>query len=310
MAKRALILGIGGQDGSYLCDILLEQGREVHGLYHRSSYDNLQRIAHCRDRIILHRGDITDLGSVEVALNSSLPDEVYNVADQDHIGWSLKIPSVSWDVTAKAPAMILELLKDRCSGRKVRFFQPVSSTIFGDAQPPQDEGTPLNPLSPYAVAKAAIYHASRYYRRVHGMFVVVGIMYNHDSPRRRNEGYLLHEICGQVKAVQRGEKDHATVGSKKMVVSLGYARDYMEAAVAMLRVAEPDDYVVASPAVTIEELVRLADPGVAVNEDPRLLRPGPQPSLVGDWSKARASLGWSPRMTTASLVRAVLEITP
>lgn len=309
--KRALILGIGGQDGSYLADLLLDKGYEVHGLYRHSSYDNLKRIEHCRGRLTLHQGDITDIQSVKNVFLDCSPDEIYNVADQDHIGWSLKTPSVSWDVTAKAPAMILEMLKDY--DRDIRFFQPVSSTIFGDASAPQDEETPFNPMSPYAVAKAAVYHAARYYRQVYGMFVAVGIMYNHDSPRRCNQGYLLHEICSSVKRVLRGEQSIVEVGDPEMTVDIGYAEDYMVAAWRMLQMDEPGDYVIASgEPMSINDLVLKAMyvVGVAapVVSNPELLRPGKQPRLVGDASKAKDGLGWWPRTTLHGLIASIMEV--
>lgn len=308
---KALILGVGGQDGSYLADVLLAKGYEVHGLYRRSSYDNLKRVTHCRDKINLHHGDVTDVTSVVRVLNAVKPQEVYNVADQDHIGWSYECPGVSWDVTAKAPAMILDAMyKARMDD--VRFFQPVSSTIFGDASPPQDEATLLRPMSPYACAKAAALYAARFYREAYGMPVYIGIMYNHDSIRRRNEGYLLHQLAKDAVAVAKGKLRCMTVGSKSMVVDIGCAREYMIWVHKMLTAAIPGDYVFASNrSTTIGELAEMAmgmaGHGAPVVEDPGLLRPGNRPALVGNTNRSFAAFGFYPGGSATDVLQELVE---
>ena len=316
MTKRALILGVGGQDGSFLADLLLEKGYEVHGLYRRSSHDNLKRIAHCRDRITLHQGDITDRGSVFAALRDSCPDEVYNEADQDHIGWSYRIPELSWDVTFKAVATLLEEARGFNPG-SIRVFQPVSSTVFGNAPPPQDEHTPLNPMSPYAVTKAAAWHVCRYYRRVHRMYVSVGIMYNHDSPRRCNQGYLLHELVEKARDVASGKVHTLTVGDPDAVVDVGYAKEYMEAAWLSLQQPESGDYVVCSGqsstvhSAAVEALVQVGVPRPRAEEtvvaDGQLKRAGPRHDLVGDGGETERRLGWKARTGIPELLSMIRE---
>ena len=301
----ALILGIGGQDGSYLADILLERGCAVHGLYRHSSVNNLTRIEHIRDRVTLHQGDITDPSSVLRVLQTVGPDEVYNEADQDHVGYSLDTPGVSFDVTARATATTLEMV--RLVDKSIRFFQPCSATMFGDAPSPQDENTPHNPQSPYACAKTAAYHLARYYRQAYGMFVSTAIMYNHDSPRRDGE-YLLHQICRQ--ALNGSE---IVVGDPGMVVDIGYARDYMAGAVDILQQKKPDDFILASGlcytihAIAGRVTTILRQSSYTVRADKTLLRPGKQPTLVGDIGKAYRAFRFSPDCSMNNLLSMILE---
>ncbi len=241
---RALILGIGGQDGSYLADILLERGVEVHGLYRRSSVDNLQRIAHCRNKLTaLCVGDITDPLSVERALVATQPHEIYNVADQDHVGSSFNAPSYQIDVTAKAVMQTLETA--RTLNPDVKFFQPISATVFGDAPGPQTLETPFNPLTPYACAKAAAYYIARYYRQFHGMYVVTAILYNHDSPRRGPD-YFLQKICREAVEVSRGMRDYVEVYDPHARLDIGYAKDYMEIVVTCMQNQDAKDLLIGS----------------------------------------------------------------
>lgn len=308
---RALILGVNGQDGSYLAELLLGYGYEVHGLYRRSSYGNLGRIEHLLGKIHLHQGDITDVNSVMRICKSVRPHEIYNEADQDHIGWSYACPEVSWEVTARAPATILEALR-QYGDPDVKFFQPVSSTIFGDAAPLQSEHTPLNPLSPYSCAKAAVYHISRYYRQVHGMFVSTAILFNHDSPRRGSE-YLLHQICRQVVSIKRGIKDCLELGDPDMSVDIGFAGDYVVAIHAIMQLEEPDDFVISSGiGYRIRELGeyalgRLGLPKHRWKVNTGLLRPGPQLCLIGDNTKLRSKVGFDPKVGAFGLIDLLLD---
>lgn len=309
---NCLILGIGGQDGSYLADILLKQGHEVHGLYRRSSVDNLQRILHIRDQIILHPGDITDPSSVLRVLEDSQPDEIYNMADQDHVGWSLSTPGYSFDVTAKAVATTLEIVREEFSS--ARFFQPCSAVMFGNASPPQCESTSLNPQSPYACAKTAAYHLARYYRQVHGLFVSTAIFYNHDSPRRGDD-YLLHQIHRSIVEIVRGNSDKIIVGNSDMVVDIGYAREYMQAAVGILRQDKAEDFVVASDYPQsikdiIEDAMAFFAPNASyeITSDPSLLRPGKQPTLIGDCTKAHNQFGFSPQTNVHQLLKMLISL--
>lgn len=282
MTKRALILGVGGQDGSYLCDILLEKGYEVHGLYRRSSVDNLTRIAHVRERVTLHAGDVTDPSSQDVAFMRSSPHEVYHVADQDEVGHSFAAPGVAVAVTYGGTVNVLEAVRRCCPAARV--FIPSSATVFGDAPPPQSESTPFDPRSPYACAKAAAYYAARMYREHYGLFVACGIMFNHDSPRRGG-GYLLQRIA-------RGQP---LWGDTEAVVDIGYAREYMEAAWRMMQLDTPDDFVLGTGVgYRIKDLVE----GVKAWDFPNA-------GLVADISKARRVLGFNPVHDAASVLEMI-----
>ncbi len=307
---RALILGIGGQDGSYLADILLGRGYEVHGLHRRSSVNNLQRIEHIRDRVTLHQGDITEPSSIFRVVRDTMPKEIYNVADQDHVGWSYNLPGYSLEVTAKAVGTTLEVIRELDRG--IKFFQPCSATMFGNAPPPQDEDTPHNPQSPYACAKTAAYHIARYYRQVHRMFVSTAILYNHDSPRRSGN-YLLHQICEDAWKVATTDKEKIRVGDPKMVVDIGYAKEYMEAVVDMMQLDKPTDVILASDGRvhTIKEIIKhcmlfLECKDYTIVADTSLLRPGLQPTLVGDCTRAKAAINFSPNTCAFGLVRMLL----
>ena len=279
---RALILGIGGQDGSYICDLLLEKGYEVHGLHRRSSVDNLRRIAHCRDRVTLHRGDMADLNSIMIACDRSRPDEIYNLADQDHVGASFASAAYSMDITAGAVGRMLELVRSWLY--PIRFFQPLSATMFGDAPPPQNERTPFAPASPYACAKVAAYYLCQHYRREYGMHVSTAIFFNHDSPRRGGD-YLLQRIA-------RGDK---LWGDLDTVVEVGYAREYMEAAHAILQLDKPDDFVIGTGrGFRIRDLVS--------NDWLRLAVEKPAAGLVADAGKARAAFGFDPKHDAFSVL--------
>lgn len=310
MTKRALILGIGGMDGSHLADLLLEKGYCVHGLYRRSSSDNLWRIRHLLGppaKVQLHQGDLCDPLSVRRVICDVYPDELYNMADQDHVGWSQATPGYSVQVTAGAVSDLLEVVRQ--TGPSIRVFQPVSATMFGMAPPPQNELTPLDPRSPYACAKAHAYHLCRHYRRDHGLYVACGIMFNHDSVRRGPD-YLLHRICRQAAAggpvVLRGDLN--------LRVDVGHAPDYVEAAWRMLQQDEPDDFVIGTgSAWTIRELANQAlhcanagRPG-SVNAEPGDFRHGREPTLIADAEKARRALRWEPTCGVGFVIARLVE---
>lgn len=313
---RALIFGIGGQDGSYLADLLLARGYEVHGLYRHTSTNNLGRIAHLRDRVTLHQGDLCDPLSIESAIERSRPQEIYNEADQDNVSWSHALPCYSTDVTAGAVLRTLEIIRRFNPG--IRFFQPCTATMYGMTPPPQDESTPFDPRSPYALGKTFAYYACRHYRRTYGMFVCTGILYNHDSPRR-SENYLLHKICQGAARIAAGKQDTIAVGNLHLQVDIGYAREYMEAAVAMLSHADPDDYVICSgTAWSIRQMIQeaLSVVGVITSRDeadqyitvdPSLMTPGVQPTLRGCYAKAEKVLGWKPTTKMPDLIRLLLQ---
>lgn len=309
---RALILGIGGQDGSYLADILLECGYEVHGLHRRTSLGNLSRIAHIKNRLILHHGDMADPQSVHRIISAVKPLEVYNEADQDHVGWSYDTPALSVDITYGAVARTLESIsRINCA---IRFFQPLSATIFGNAPPSQNETTPFNPLSPYACAKAGAYHLCRHYRQTHGLLVSTAILFNHDSPRRTGD-YLLHKICQGVARIARKEERTLTLGSLDMAVDVGFARDYMEAAWQILQQDEPDDFVIGTGcAWTIREMVEAAFGAVGIKSwedrvilDPAFNRPDAGCTLLADPGKARKAFGFNPKTAIGELIAMLIK---
>jgi GDPmannose 4,6-dehydratase len=318
--KRALILGITGQDGSFLADVLLERGYQVHGLYRRSSLGNLSRIHHVLDRVTLHQGDMADPLSIERAIRASRPSEVYNEADQDSVGWSHQCVGYTMDITAAAVGRTLETIRQ--FDKSIRFFQPCSAMMFGDAalltEPgfpsPQNEETRFNPMSPYACAKVAAYHLCRFYRQVHGMFVSVGILYNHDSPRR-TEDYLLHKICRSAVRIKRGLQESVALGNLDSRVDIGYAREYMEAAHAMLQLDKPDDFVIATGnAVSVGHLVadafgqlNIAADRNTVVRDERFWRNGIRGTLVGDATKAKKAFGFSPKTNWSELIAMLIK---
>jgi len=272
MTQRALITGCGGQDGSFLCDLLLERGYEVHGIVRRSSLDNLARIAHCRDKIILHQGDVTDASCLEGIIADVSPHEVYHEADQDSVGWSHVTPAYQVEVTVKATVHLLEACRVQC--REARIFLPCSAMMFGDPAftdltGMQDEQSPLNPQSPYGVAKCHVFYMGRMYRQRHDMFVANGILFNHDS-ERRSEHYLLHKICRGVKRIAAGQQHTLALGNLDGRVDVGYARDYMEAAIAMLQFKKPDDFVIATAqAHSVEDMVHFAFQRAGMKIGPR-----------------------------------------
>lgn len=235
--KKALILGITGMDGSYLADILLEKGYEVHGMVRRSSTGNLKNIEHNLLSLKLHNGDMSDPLSIREIISDIEPDEIYNEADQDHVGYSYDTVSYSGDITGSAVGRLLEIV--RTTWKHAKVFIPLSATMFGNAPAPQNVDTPFNPQSPYAVSKVAAYYWAKYYREHHGMFVTSAILYNHDSVRRTGD-YLLHKIARQAVAVQRGQQETIELtGNLSLQVDVGHAFDYMTAAYHSMQQAIP-----------------------------------------------------------------------
>lgn len=310
--KRALILGVTGQDGSYLAEILLEKGYEVHGLIRRSATGNTRNIEQFIDRLTLHRGDLTDATSLYRVIREVRPQELYNEADQDHVRWSFDAPGYSYDVTGAAVGRLLEIVRQIDPG--IRVFQPCSSNMFGKAtESPQTEGTPFRPQSPYACAKVLAYVLAQHYREAYGMFVATGILYNHESPRRTEE-YVTRKITRAAAQIKLGRRSSLALGDLMARIDWGYAREYMDAAWAILQHDRPDDYVLATGEAhsvrewldTTFELVGLsADAYVAI--EPALFRPSSTTVLVGDASKARRAFGFGPKVRFRELVRLMLE---
>ena len=322
--KTALIFGIGGQDGSYLADLLLEKGYDVHGTSRRSSGDNLARIAHCRGRVSLHRVDLADPYSVLAVLQSVSPDEVYNEADQDHVGWSKALPAYALQVTVGGPLAILEamrFLQDQGGPdwKETKFFQPVSATMFGaPTEFPQTESSPLDPRSPYACAKAHTHHLCRYYRREHGLFVSTGIMCTHDSPRR-GPGYLLQDLCRRASGkryLSEGlgiDDGEFLVGNPDAEVDVGFAGDYVNAAWQILQLDKPNDFIISTGEtdrvgnIAEEVLRQFGVVGGRVVRDPDYPKSLNQGRLVGDYLKLHKATGWVPEVGTRDLIRLIRE---
>lgn len=259
--KRALIFGATGQDGSYLANILLEKGYEVHGMIRRSSTGNTKNIDHLiqnqdilNRKFFLWRGDLADPTSIYRIIHTVKPQEIYNEADQDHVSWSYDMVGYSLDITGAAVGRILEIIKQ--VDPKIRFFQPCSSNMFGKTESPmQSETTPFNPQSPYACAKVMAYYLTRYYREAFGIFASTAILYNHESPRRTPE-YVTRKITQSVARIAKGKQDKLILGDLSACIDWGFAKEYMEAAWNILQIDTPDDFVIAtSEAHSVKEFV-------------------------------------------------------
>lgn len=318
MYQRALIIGINGMDGSLLADLLLSKQYEVHGMVRRSSSApaNLWRIANCLDRVTLHEGDLLDPASLHRIIAEVRPAEIYQEADQDHVGFSYATPAYSTQVTLGGVVNVLEAV--RAIDPSIRVFQPCSATMFGAALAPQDERTPLAPQSPYAVMKAAAFLYCQHMRREHGLWVATAIMCNHDSDRRRGD-YLLHKIARKAAELARdpdGTHQPLMVESLDMQVDIGWAPEYVEACWRIVQQDQPDDYVLASgDPWSIRAIIQTAfvRAGVAhlfdavVCEDASTARPGPRPRLIGNAAKARKVLGFAPTKDAADVVEMLVD---
>jgi GDPmannose 4,6-dehydratase len=322
MAKRALITGITGQDGSYLTELLLGKGYEVHGLMRRASLFNTDRIDHLYHdphvagvKLTLHYGDLADGTAMRRVLEAVEPDEVYNLGAQSHVKVSFEIPEYTADVVALGALRLLEALRDyvQRSRRAVRYYQAGSSEMFGSSPPPQSERTPFHPRSPYAVSKLAAHWYAVNYRESYGLFICNGILFNHESPRR-GETFVTRKVTRAVGRIKEGLQQKLFLGNLEARRDWGFAGDFVEAMWLMLQQEEPDDYVVATgESHTVRELVELAFDAVGldwtkhVELDPRYLRPAEVDALEGDPAKARERLKWQPRITFRSLVRMMVE---
>ena len=303
---RALITGITGQDGSYLAELLLEKGYEVHGLIRKASNFGTQRIDHLYEdchiggRLKLHYGDLGDAAGLRRTLEAAAPDELYHLAAQSHVRVSFDLPVYSVDTVALGTLRLLEAIRD--VNPAMRFYQAGSSEMFGASPPPQHEHTAFLPRSPYACAKVYAHHQVVNYREAYGLFAVNGILFNHESPRR-GETFLTRKVTRAATRIKLGLQEHVYLGNTKARRDWGYAGDYVEAMWRMLQQDEPDDYVVATGEDhAVEEWVfdvfrRLdLDPERHVRLDERYLRPTEVDVLRGDATKARERLGWSPRV--------------
>jgi GDPmannose 4,6-dehydratase len=318
VSKRALITGLTGQDGSYLADLLLDKGYEVHGIIRRSSSFNTGRIEHLyRDphepntHLFAHYGDLSDPVALTRLIYKLQPAEIYHLGAQSHVRVSFDIPEYTFDVTGTGTLRLLEAIRE--SEVQTRFYQASSSEMFGASPPPQNESTPFHPRSPYAVAKVAAYWATVNYREAYGMFAVNGILFNHESPRR-GETFVTRKITRAVARIKAGLQDKLYMGNLEAERDWGYAPDFVEAMWLMLQADEPDDYVVATGEKhSVREALEIAfahaelDPDKHVEIDPRYFRPSEVDSLLGDPAKAREKLGWEPTVRFRELIELMVD---
>ena len=310
--KRALITGISGQDGSYLAELLVEKGYEVHGLVRRSSTFNTGRIDHIRGRLKLHYGDLVDSTSLHTVIRAVQPDEVYNLAAQSHVRVSFEMPEYTCDVTGAGVGRLLEAI--RLSGRPTRFYQASSSELYGKvAEVPQDEETPFHPRSPYAAAKAYGFYLTQNYREAYGMFACNGILFNHESPRR-GENFVTRKITLAVGRIAAGLENKPMLGNLDAKRDWGFAGDYVLAMWQMLQQDTPEDYVIATGEThSVKEFLALAFGRAKLNWedyvqlDPRQIRPAEVDLLQGDPTKARKQLGWQPKVSFEALVAMMVD---
>jgi len=330
MDRRALILGITGQDGSYLAEFLLAKGYEVHGLVRRASMFNRSRIEHLRaagghNRLTLHYSDLTDHTSLRRIINRVAPQEIYHLAAQSHVGLSFEIPEVTCQENANATLALLEIMRDL--DYPVRFYHAASSELFGNpVTTPQDESTPINPVSPYGCAKAFATQLCRVYRRAYGLFAVNGIAYNHESPRR-GENFVTRKIALGAARIKAGRQKEIALGNLDARRDWGWAPDYVDAMWRALQARQPGDYIFATgrdcsvrefAAAAFAELGIVLDfkgrgkgetacrrdtGAVVLRVDPRFYRPLEPTTLVGDARLARKRLRWRPRTGGTEVAR-------
>ena len=318
-AKRALLTGITGQDGSYLAELLLEKGYAVHGVVRRTSNLLRSRIEHLRadeslygSRLFLHYGDLSDGTTLRRIFAQVQPAEVYHLAGQSHVGLSFEIPESTSEEVAMATLRLLEISRDQ--PQPLRFYHASSSEIFGAAaESPQTEETPLRPASPYGCAKAFATQLARVYRQAYGLFVCNGILYNHESPRR-GENFVTRKIARAVARISRGLESELVLGNTAACRDWGHARDYVEAMWLMLQHTEPDDYVVATGEPhSVQDFVEAAFAVVDLpwkkylKRNAALERPTEPARLVGSTEKIRRTLDWKPRTSFSELVREMVE---
>ena len=317
--KKALITGITGQDGSYLAELLLEKGYEVHGIIRRASTFNTERIDHLYQdphingvRLFLHYGDIADSTNLIKLLYRLQPDEIYHLAAQSHVRVSFDIPEYTGDVTALSTVRMLEAIRE--TRLKTKFYQASSSEMYGKVvETPQTEKTPFYPRSPYAAAKLYSYWTAVNYRESYGIFACNGILFNHESPRR-GETFVTRKITSAAARIKVGLQENLYLGNLDAQRDWGYAKEYIEAMWLMLQQDEPDDFVIATgEAHAVHEFLGEAFSYVGldwhklVEIDPKYYRPAEVDCLLGDASKARQKLGWQPKTKFKELVRLMVN---
>jgi GDPmannose 4,6-dehydratase len=311
--KSALITGITGQDGSYLAELLLDKGYEVHGMVRRASTEKFDRIEHIRERITLHQGDLLDHRSLVDALRASETDEIYNLAAMSYVAVSWIQPTLTAEFTGVGVTRILEAMREVCP--EARFYQASSSEMFGKVlEVPQTETTPFYPRSPYGVAKAYGHFITVNYRESYGLHATSGILFNHESPRRGLE-FVTRKITWHAAAIKLGLRDKVSLGNLDAERDWGYAKDYVEAMWLMLQPDSAQDYVIATgQAHSVRECVEVAFDQAGIPDweshveiDPAFVRPAEVDHLIGDYAKAERDLGWAPQTTFEQLIRLMTD---
>ena len=317
--KKVLILGVTGQDGSYLADFLLKKKYLVHGLFRKSATGNTKNIDHIINNsklfnksFFLHKGDLLDAVSLNNVINKVQPSEIYNFADQDHVGWSYQIPTYSFKTTALSVIEILEILKN--SKKKIKYFQPISSNIFGITNSKkQNEETIVNPNSIYGLAKATAYQACKMYSRIYNLFLCGAIFYNHESPKRSKE-YVTKKIVEDVCSIYHGKKKNIYLGDIKAKIDWGYAKDYAETAWQIMQLKKPDFFVIATGEVhSVEYFVKNCFSYVGLNYkkylkiDKKLLRPSKTNVLKGNTKKANKMFNYKTKTRLKDLIKIMMD---
>ena len=319
MKKKALVLGATGQDGSYMIDLLLKKKYQVHGLYRKSSVGNTQNIDHLindnkvfNKNFFLHRGDLLDMVSLNNIINEINPNEIYNFADQDHVGWSYEIPSYSFRTTALSVIEILEILRKRKN--KTKYFQPISSNIFGETKAfKQNEKTPPEPNSIYALAKTTAYYASKMYSKVYKLHICGAIFFNHESPKRHSD-YVSKKIVQNVCEIYFGKREFIYLGNIKSKIDWGYAKEYVEYAWKIMQKKQPNFYVIGSGQNnSVEYFVKKCFEYVGLNYkkyvkiDKKLFRPSKTRNLLADTNKAKKDLKFKLKTNLDGLIKIMMD---
>ncbi|MDI6717478.1 MAG: GDP-mannose 4,6-dehydratase [Patescibacteria group bacterium] len=321
--KKALITGITGQDGSYLAELLLDKGYEIHGIIRRSSTFNTSRINHLyqdphvnNKKFFLHYGDMTDAIALRKIIFNVQPDEVYNLAAQSHVRVSFDLPEYTIEVAGVGVLRLLEIIKDyqAHTGKQVKIYQASSSEMFGNAPPPQNENTPFHPRSPYGCAKVLAYHLVVNYREAYEIFAVNGILFNHESPRR-GESFVTRKITRGIARIKAGLDKKLYMGNLDACRDWGYAPEYMEAAWLMLQQEEPNNYVIGTGEThSVKDFLEAAFKHTGLGNwenyveiDPYYYRPSEVENLVADTRKAKEKLGWEPKTKFDDLVKIMVD---
>jgi GDPmannose 4,6-dehydratase len=313
MPKSALVTGITGQDGSYLAELLLEHGYDVHGMVRRASTEKFDRIEHIRERITLHQGDLLDQRSLVDTMRAAKPDEIYNLAAMSFVAVSWIQPTLTAEFSGVGVTRMLEAMRETCP--EARFYQASSSEMFGKVlEVPQTESTPFYPRSPYGVAKAYGHFITVNYRESYDLHATSGILFNHESPRRGLE-FVTRKITWHAAAIKLGKREKLALGNLDAERDWGYAKDYVEAMWLMLQQDRAEDYVIATnTSHSVRQCVEVAfdEAGLGdweryVEIDPRFVRPAEVDHLIGNPAKAGRDLGWKPRTSFDELIRLMVR---